>query len=73
MTKDTNRYLVTKILSPTYGMDGRTVIGALVLKFIRSYLWGGRITEDTDGYLSPKNLLSSTYRGDESLWIPTGA
>ena len=40
MTKDTDKYLVTKILSPTYRVDGssRTPIGVLVLKFIKSYL-----------------------------------
>ena len=53
------------MLSPTYGMDGspKTPIGALILKFIKSYLWGGRIIKDTNGCISLENFVNSYLRG----------
>ena len=60
MTNDTDGYLDTKILSPTYGLgeSPRISTGTLILKFIESYLRGGQMTNDTDGYLVTKILKS---------------
>ena len=42
--------LVKKLSSPTYGVDGssRTAMGALVLKFTKSYPRGGRTIKGID-------------------------
>jgi len=75
MIKDADEYLVTKILSPTYRVDGspRTPMGALILKFIKPYLRGGWITKDTNECLGLKNIKNPTYRVDKSPWTPTGS
>ena len=53
------------MLSPTYGMDGspKTPTGALILKFIMSYLWGGRIIKDTNECISLENFVNSYLQG----------
>ena len=63
MKKETDGYLIIKIQSPAYEMDRspRKPMGALILKFIKSYIWSGRITKNTNECLGPKNLLSLTY------------
>ena len=97
-TKNTNKYLVTKIiLSPTYGVDRWSKIptGTWSYKFYqvlptgwtddpryqwvpgltnfsKSNLWGGQITQDIDGYLVLRIILSPTYGMDGWSRISTG-
>ena len=64
-TKDTNRYLVLKIFSPTGWMDDqgyRWVPG--LRNFTKSYLWNGQTTKDTNGYQFLEILPSPTYEVD---------
>jgi len=56
-----------EILGPTYRMDRspKTPTGALILKFIKSYPWGGLIIKDTNGCLGLENFVNSYLRGGQ--------
>lgn len=68
VTKDANGCLGPKILlSPTYGVDrsSRTPTGALIMKFMKSYLQGGRTIKNANGCLCLKNFVNSYLQGGQ--------
>ena len=75
MTKDANGYLVLWILlSLTYGVaddQGYQQVPSLT-NFTKSYLWGGRMTKDTDEYPIPINYTKSFLRDERTTMDTNG-